>query len=256
MGRSPSKRASKSPRKCTAATSNKPVAHTSPSKRLPVQPGATFAELEALARKQTSGPDSTHAESHTPPEGRTQSVAPTQDSHLYEAFNAFGHRPSVFQTPLRQHHGAGVFSSNPFTVAISGTLDEQASQAKNGELSQVQTEVDGLQTQSMVLSPLPPSSPMVETELRPRTSSSPMTQSSFPPSSPSKPPRTRATQKDPLFGRVKGAAKGSQPWNIVRDRGVPAPRIEVSESTRRYRRELEKIICRVSDSIAGSTPSY
>ncbi|KIK53585.1 hypothetical protein GYMLUDRAFT_63640 [Collybiopsis luxurians FD-317 M1] len=120
--------------------------------------------------------------------------------------------------PLRQHPSDESPAANLFTAAGSGIPNELGSpQAENRALNQAQMGVVTSQGQSMVFSPLPPSSPMVETQLQLNISSSPMTQlspaSSFLPSSPSKPLRTWATQRDPLFGCVKGATKGSQPWS-------------------------------------------
>jgi hypothetical protein len=161
-------------------------------------------------------PDSTHADSHTPPEGLTHSAAPTQPSAIHGASNTLDPPPSAFQTPLRQYHnGDDVFSSNRYTPIRSGILNEQAPpQAENRELDQAQTEIIGSQGQSVAFSPLPSSSPLQPDISSPMTQTSPA--SSFLPSSPSKPLRTRATQKDPLFGRVKGAAKGSLPWSKLR----------------------------------------
>ncbi|KIK50860.1 hypothetical protein GYMLUDRAFT_65119 [Collybiopsis luxurians FD-317 M1] len=266
MARSPRKSSrktsgGKTPKKrSTATSSNKSGSRKSPLKRISqpqqspprriassiqVAPGAPFSQLEDLAHNLEAGNvRSTNVDPSVPNEDNSTPAVQTGDGNP-SLTSLTPH--DLFQTPARPPRRGHSLSLHPFTM-------EPNFPVINGEQTN-QAESTGLNDNSLLVhtgeSSLLPSSPPRGTPLPPGLSSpvtqtSPASSMSFPLSSPTKPHRNRATQKDPLFGRVKGAAKGSQQWNIVRDRPVPAPRTEVSESTRRYRCELEKIICCVS----------
>ncbi|KIK60178.1 hypothetical protein GYMLUDRAFT_59666 [Collybiopsis luxurians FD-317 M1] len=113
-----------------------------------------------------------------------------------------------FHTPICQNCGGGSDPLQSFTVdnhIISENQD--SSQATSSALNQ-----------HHFLSPLPPLSPLRDTELQSGVSSSvtqtsPMsTLTAQLSSSPTKPCRNHATQKDPVYSCVRGAAKGSQLW--------------------------------------------
>ncbi|KIK65169.1 hypothetical protein GYMLUDRAFT_56598 [Collybiopsis luxurians FD-317 M1] len=267
MAKSPSKRktSTKSPNKRTRVPSPRKAGTRSPSKRvdklksnplrtirtvstkqyralvnagISVAPGATYAHLEKLAQNlEAERADSCHHES--PAVGFSGDDPASENASQNTTVRPLN-LSSSFYTPLRPSHGGSTGLFNPSTLFSPSILNDQIpSHSEPVALDPFLTGSIDVRPDPTGLSPLPPSSPLRDTQSQPDLSS-PLAQTSpvssptiTLPSSPTKPRRNRATQKDPLFGRVRGASKGSQPW--IRDRAIPRPRNKVSESTRRYR---------------------
>ncbi|KIK56409.1 hypothetical protein GYMLUDRAFT_62045 [Collybiopsis luxurians FD-317 M1] len=227
--------------------------------------GASFAQLQQLEQHLQNGGPLPVQIIDVQPEDTGGSVANESltgaPASSFSQLVAQHTPPNVFHTPIRPN-GRTVSPPGPFSSVIAS---EYAIEVSHSAPNPLDFEGVDSETGTTRRSPLPPSSPPRDLSAVPTAQSSPMagsssTNSSSPMmssssdvqsspassavlSSPLKARRARATQKDPLHGRVKGAARGSLPWSIVRDKAIPATRNEVSESTRRFRCEIKKIIC-------------
>ncbi|KIK53468.1 hypothetical protein GYMLUDRAFT_63712 [Collybiopsis luxurians FD-317 M1] len=235
-GKSP-KKSHKSPSKCVSQSRQLPP-HRNDQQKLSkyhllihagiqVVPVATYAHLEALAQQlKPAGPgicnadsetcraattgiepgiSGAGAEAHVPP--LNQSISPVQ----YGDMNIPSSPVNPFQTPVRPQVGGMTVALNP--PRNMTTNDQVSGHAEPTGVESVHSDTV-YQLGLSGLSPLPSSSPVMETQLNPNLSSplpqmSPGSSSFFLPSSPTKPRRSRTTQKDPLFGCTSSATDQS-----------------------------------------------
>ncbi|KIK53807.1 hypothetical protein GYMLUDRAFT_63577 [Collybiopsis luxurians FD-317 M1] len=259
MGRSPrksTKKVSGSRSSRISSSPSKTPSGNSPSKRSPLITSSDCLHSKIYSEKYCSLVNAGISIVPSTPFAQLEELA--------QQLTTEGTTVDFFQTPSSSQSG-GTSLFNPFITASPQNINSPSSaQPPSTRAHRLNAAIS--ECQAMRLLPLPPSSPLREAQSQPDSSSpmrqpreaqpqpnssSPMRQPSslasstpFLSSSPTKPRRSQATQKDPLFGHVRGAAKGSQLWNIVRDKLIPAPQTKVSESTRRYRRKIKKIICR------------
>ncbi|KIK52151.1 hypothetical protein GYMLUDRAFT_64439 [Collybiopsis luxurians FD-317 M1] len=180
-----------------------------------ILPGTAYSQLEELARDLETGRlDINPIESDLSPRDRefsgTQWDSIGSENITFQPFNS---APVPFHTPICPNHGGRPDLLQSFTAGDHNILG-------NREFSQAGSAMLPLGEFASRSSPLPPSSPLRDSQSQsilssPVTQTSPISSTAQLSSSPTKPCRSCATQKDPVFSQVRGAAKGSQSWGML-----------------------------------------